>query len=76
MISPPWTELGRVESDVRQVQQDLMRKANGYDISTTNDNVDRLECTVRELRATIDELLTRVQELETSRLNNEVKDGA
>ncbi len=71
MISPPWTELGRVESDVRQVQQDLTRKANGYDLSATNGNVDRLECTVRELRATIDELLTRVQELETSRLNNE-----
>ena len=71
MISPPWTELGRVESDVRQVQQDLTRKANGYDLSATNGNVDRLECIVRELRATIDELLTRVQELETSRLNNE-----
>ena len=71
MYSAPWTEIGRVESDVRSLQQDLSRKVNDYDLSTTNGNVDRLECTVRELRATIDELLTRVQELETSRLNNE-----
>ena len=69
MYSAPWTAIGRVESDVRSLQQDLSRKANDYDLSTTNGNVYRLECTVRELRATIDELRARVQELEASRLS-------
>lgn len=56
MHSPPWTDLGRVESDVASIKSDLYRKADSHEVHSLQRNVDSLEYTVRELSAEIDRL--------------------
>ena len=68
MLFNPASGLGHIQGEVHGLQQEVARKANDYDLHSTNSNVDRLERTVRELCFTVDELRARVQELEAYRL--------
>lgn len=80
MNNAPWTSLGRIESDIQNLQQELRRKAESHEvhnlesklrtkaddheISTINSRLDTLEHTCGELRTEIDGLLVRLQALE------------
>ena len=53
-MQPPWTEIGRLETDVRGIQSTLNQKANKYEIHQTNSTMDSLQHTIRKLSATLD----------------------
>lgn len=65
MMNPPWTGLGRVESEIQQLQHELRGKAASYEISSIGSRLDSLEYEVRNLRTEVDGFrleLQRVQE--------------
>lgn len=80
MNNAPWTSLGRLESDIQSLQQELRRKAESYEIHNLESKIqhkadnhetymlssrlDTLEHTCREIRTDIDGLLVRLQALE------------
>ena len=63
-MQAPWTEIGRLESDVREIKSKLDRTVERHQLEQVNSNVVSLESTVRELRSTCDGLR---YELETLR---------
>jgi predicted nucleic acid-binding Zn-ribbon protein len=42
-MSSPFTEIGRVESDVRELERGLHRKAEEHEVSSLKGDVERLE---------------------------------
>jgi outer membrane murein-binding lipoprotein Lpp len=64
-MNPPWTGLGRVESDIQQIQAELRGKAASHEVHTLSSRLDGLEREVREIRSEVDGFrfeLQRVQE--------------
>jgi chromosome segregation ATPase len=65
MMNPPWTGLGRVESDIQQIQSELRGKSASHEVHTLSGRLDGLEREVREIRSEVDGFrfeLQRVQE--------------
>ena len=62
MLSNPITEIGRVE---RSLQNEIQRKADRHEIHTLRGDVDRLEHTVREIRAALDGLRDELSRIQT-----------
>jgi len=60
---PPWTGLGNLQADVSDLQQKVNLGVKPYEVSEIRSRVDALERTVREIRATIDGLGSRLQEM-------------
>lgn len=50
---------------VQDIESKVNRKAESHEVSTLSSNVDSLECALRESRAEVDGLRSRVLELET-----------
>jgi archaellum component FlaC len=63
-MQAPWTEIGRLESDVRDINSKLHQVAQSHEIHQVSSDVGRLEHTVREISATCAGLRN---ELETMR---------
>jgi predicted nucleic acid-binding Zn-ribbon protein len=59
--SPPWTEIGRLQSDVSGI---LSSKANRHDLDALRGTVYRLERSLLEARSEIDGLRNQVSQLE------------
>lgn len=51
----------RVEWRVETIERDLYRKAEQHEVSTLRSDVDRLECSNRELSSKIDGLCSELQ---------------
>lgn len=57
--------IGGVEYEIRDVRAEVQRKADRHEVHTLSSAVDRLEHSVRELRAENDGLRSRIDELES-----------
>ena len=55
-MQAPWTEVGRLESDVRDIKSQLNQMAKSYEVHQISGNVDSLGNTVREISSAFDEL--------------------
>lgn len=66
MNQAPWTDIGSLQSDVRQLRDELRNKAKDYEIHALNSRVDSLERACGQLRSEIDGLLSRMQEMEAN----------
>lgn len=64
MQREPWSDIGRLQNNVRSLESNLNRKVDAHEIHTTNRNVDSLERTVRELSSTVDGLSSELQTLQ------------
>lgn len=64
MNSAPWTDIGRIQHEVADVKQQLHGKVNNHEIHALASRVDRLEHSLREARADIAGLLSRIEALE------------
>jgi len=60
----PWTEIGRLQSDLSDVKRQLNNKAENHEIHTLNIKVDSMERSMRELSSNIDELRYRIEDAE------------
>lgn len=54
----------RVEWRVEEIERNLQRKADQNEIYTLTGDVDRLECSLREVRAEVDGLRHELQALQ------------
>lgn len=71
-MNAPWTDIGRVEIDIRDIRSSLHQYAKSHEIHEANRRLDSLEHTVRELSSSFGGLRYELQELqETVRLINE-----
>ena len=57
----PWTDVGRLQSEVDSLKQKLTGKVDSHAIDSLRNKVDHLEHSLREIRANVNELLDRVQ---------------
>jgi DNA repair ATPase RecN len=64
MNSAPWTEIGSLQHEVREIRNQLHQKANSYEISEIDRRLDSMEHTCRSLRSEIDGILSRLQEIQ------------
>ena len=60
----PWSDIGRLQSDFRNLEQQLRNKADDYEVHATNSKVAHLERALRELSTTFDELRYRLEDAE------------
>jgi len=60
----PWTEIGRIQSDVSSLTSDVRNKADNHEIHSIISRLDSLERTLREISSTVDGFQFRLQELE------------
>lgn len=52
----PWSDIGRAQSDIRDIQNALGSKADDHQIHEANRRLDSLEHTLREISASVDGL--------------------
>lgn len=45
----PWSEIGRIQSDVQQIRNDIRGKVDDYKIHEISRRLDSLECSLREV---------------------------
>ena len=62
-MNAPWTDLGRVESDIRDVKSQLSSFAKSYEFHEISRRVDTLECSVREIGTSLDGFRYEIEEL-------------
>ena len=60
----PWTEIGRLQSDVSDIKRQLNNKVDNHEIHTLRNNVDSLERSMWELSSSVDELRGRIEDAE------------
>ena len=64
MIQAPWTEIGRLQSDVSDIKRQLNGKVESHEIHSLKSNVDSMERSLREISSNFDALRYRVEETE------------
>lgn len=67
-LQAPWTDIGSLQSDVREIRSQIHNKADNHEIHSINRRLDSLEHTCRELSSQINEVLYRVQRLEENQI--------
>jgi hypothetical protein len=68
--SPPWTDIGRLQSEIELVKAQLHAKAEYYQMDSIRHSMDCLECTMREIRSEIAGLCHRLQTLEEDKVKS------
>ena len=68
MNQPPWTDTGRLQSDISDIRNELRGKANGYEIHAVSSRVDTLEHTCREIGTKVDGFHFELQALQENLL--------
>jgi len=74
-LQPPWSDTGRVQSDLHRLESEVKRKADDHEIYTLTRRLDSLEHTNRETRSLCNELLSRVQTMEEKEIARENIEG-
>jgi len=67
-MQAPWTEIGRLESDVRDIQSTLHNKADSHEIHQINSRLDSLEHSLREISTSFAEVQSELQELQRGQI--------
>jgi hypothetical protein len=67
----PWTDIGSLQRDVDEIKRLLYQKAEHHELRQTAGALDRIECAVWEISATLDGLRARVEALENQRMSRE-----
>ncbi len=62
-MQAPWTEIGRLESDVRDIKSQLSQFSKSYELQQVDSNVGGLEHTVREISSSFDGLRYELEAL-------------
>lgn len=60
----PWTEVGRLQSDMHQIRSTLQRKADSHEVHSLARRLDGVERALREVRTDVAGLCSRLQALE------------
>ena len=60
---PPWTDTGRLQQDISDVQRQLHNKAESYELTNVNSKLHSLESTVTNLESTITNLNCQIEDL-------------
>lgn len=66
MMQAPWTDVGRLQSDVRQITDQMWGKADSHEVRSLRSDVVRLEGELREVNSTLDGLRSELQALRQS----------
>lgn len=69
--SPPWTEIGNLQSEINSLKSQLSQKADSHEIHTINSTMDGLECSIREFSSTLDGLRSEIETLQEKIINME-----
>ena len=60
----PWTEIGRLQSDVSDIKRQLNNKADSNEMHEISRKLDSLERSLRQVSSDTDELRCRVEDAE------------
>ena len=60
-LSAPWTEIGRLQSDISNLESKLNQKADSHEIRSINSKMADLERSVGEVRSMCDGFQSQLQ---------------
>jgi len=63
-MQAPWTEIGGLQSEIRDIKSELGQMVRSYELHSLTSRVDRLEHSVRETSSQVNELLSRIETVE------------
>lgn len=63
-MQAPWTEIGRLESEVRDIKSSMWKYAESHKVDEVNRRVGSMEHSLREISSKVDELQSRLDEQE------------
>lgn len=75
MNRAPWTDVGRLQSEVQSIKNDLRNKADNYEISSMKSRISDIERSMRDLNNLahrIDYRLKNLEEKEDQRILNNI----
>ena len=61
------SQIGSLQSDIRDIKSELNRKVNSYEISSLNSKVASLEHTIGQLSTEVNGILFKLQTLEENK---------
>lgn len=64
MLQPPWTEIGRLQSDISQIESRLNQKVDKHELAAVRDDLAYLERAFREISASLHEVRGWCHELQ------------
>ena len=67
----PWTEVGRLQSDVSDIKRQLNGKVDDHEIYSLRSKVDSLEHSLREISTSLDEFRYRIEDAE-NKINEKI----
>ncbi|MGM0589240.1 MAG: hypothetical protein ACQETE_12535 [Bacteroidota bacterium] len=71
MKRAPWSDIGRLQSEMQQIKNDVRTKADSHELSSINRRMDNLEHSMRELSAKVDGVLSELRQLQEDRRLNQ-----
>ncbi len=64
MFSPPWTEIGRIQTEVDSLKSELRGKVDNHELHSTKSTLARLEHSLGAIHTEVDGLCARIEALE------------
>ncbi len=64
LLDAPWTQIGALQQEMSNMKGELSRKAESCEIHSINCRLDNLEHSLREIIASLDGYLCRLQACE------------
>lgn len=64
MLQAPWTEIGSLQDEIRNIKSSMWKYAESHKVDEINRRVDSLERSVREFGFTLNGFQHRLQETE------------
>jgi chromosome segregation ATPase len=67
-MQPPWTEIGRLQGEIRTIEREMHNKAESHEFHSLRSRMDRLEHSVREIGAALDGLRAELSDLQAGQV--------
>ena len=67
-LQAPWTEVGRLQSDISEIKSALGRKVEQHELSAIHRRLDSLESSIGAISTALDGLRSRCEAMEENRI--------
>jgi archaellum component FlaC len=61
MLQAPWTDIGRIQSEISSIENQIRGKADNHEIHSIHSRLDNLERECREIRSLFDGIRSELQ---------------
>jgi predicted nucleic acid-binding Zn-ribbon protein len=70
MSKPPWTDVGKIQTEIDSIKSELREKAESYEVNSLQQKLKELEYRVDSLERSLQSVHSRLFALEDGRIAN------